>query len=298
VTTDAATTDGAAFDEIAVERHGAVLEIRLNRPDQRNPISARRGGTRDQIVAALTSAEDDPEVGCVLVTGAGKAFSAGGDLVGNKPRETAAEQADFLERAEEFHARLRAARLPIVAAVQGHCLGAALTLVASCDLVIAGRSATFGLPEGRLGLVGVTPLVPVVGTQWAKFLIMTGESIDAETARAIGLVLTVEPDESLQARALDLADRLTRLPREALLLSKRTIDAVADAAGGAAGRLAGRGFDAVTLANSGQATAPDGRTFRAIIADEGIDGLKRARAAQYDTPWLTERGSEGGSQGG
>jgi enoyl-CoA hydratase/carnithine racemase len=298
VTTDGATTDGAVFDEIAVERHGAVLEIRLNRPEQRNPISARAGGTRDQILAALTSAEDDPDVGCLLLTGAGKAFSAGGDLVGNKPRETAAEQVEFLERAEQFHARVRAARLPIVAAVQGHCLGAALTLVASCDLVIAGSSATFGLPEGRLGLVGVTPLVLVVGTQWAKFLIMTGESIDAETARAIGLVLAVEPDDSLHARALDLADRLTRLPREAVLLSKRTVDGVADAAGGAAGRLAGRGFDAVTLANSGRATAPDGRTFRAIIADEGIDGLKRARAAQYDTPWLTRRGSEGGSHGG
>jgi enoyl-CoA hydratase/carnithine racemase len=298
VTTSGATPGGGPFDEIAVERYGAVLEIRLNRPDQRNPISARTGGTRDQILAALASAEDDPGVGCVLLTGAGRAFSAGGDLVGNKPRETAAEQAEFLERAEEFHARMRAARLPIVAAVQGHCLGAALTLVASCDLVIAGRSATFGLPEGRLGLVGVTPLVLVVGTQWAKFLIMTGESIDAETAREIGLVLTVEPDDSLHARALDLADRLTRLPREALLLSKRTVDGVAEAAGGAAGRLAGRGFDAVTLANSGRATAPDGRTFRAIIAEEGIDGLKRARAAQYDTPWLTERESESGSQRG
>jgi enoyl-CoA hydratase/carnithine racemase len=289
------TAEGLPFDEIAVERHGAVLEIRLDRPHQRNPISARPGGTRDQILAALASAEDDPEIGCVLLTGAGKSFSAGGDLVGNKPRETAAEQAEFLEQAEAFHARLRAARLPIVAAVHGHCLGAALALVASCDLVIAGRGATFGLPEGRLGLVGVTPLVLVVGTQWAKFLIMTGESIDAETARTIGLVLTVEPDDSLRTRALDLADRLTRLPREALLLSKRSVDAVAEAAGGAAGRLAGRGFDAVTLANSERATAPDGRTFREIIADEGIDGLKRARAAQYDTPWLTLPGSHGGS---
>lgn len=281
-----ASAEPPAFDEIAVERHAAVLEIRLNRPDQRNPISSREGGTRDQILAALTLAERDPEVGCVLLTGAGPAFSAGGDLVGNKPRETAAEQSAFLERADAFHDRVRAARLPVVAAVHGHCLGAALALVACCDFVIASRNATFGLPEGRLGLVGATPLVPVVGTQWAKFLIMTGEAIDAETARSIGLVLTVEPDETLTERALDLAARIARLPREALLLNKRAVDAVADASGAAAGRLAGRGFDAVTLANSGRAAAPDGRTFREIIASEGVDGLKRARAAQYETPWL------------
>jgi hypothetical protein len=80
--------------------------------------------------------------------------------------------------------------------------------------------------------------------------------------------------------------RLARLPGEALLLNKRTIDAVADAAGDAAGRIAGDLADAVTLANSGRATAPDGRTFREIIDREGMDGLKAARAAQYDSPWL------------
>jgi enoyl-CoA hydratase/carnithine racemase len=274
------------MSDIVVERHGDVAEIRLNRPAQRNPISARAGGTRDQISAALDAIEADADVGCVLLTGAGAAFSGGGDLVGNTPRETAAEQAAFLERSDQFHDRLRAARVPVIAAVHGYCLGAALTLIAACDLVIAGHSATFGLPEGRLGLVGAGPLVPVVGTQWAKFLILTGESIDATTARDIGLVLTVEPDDELQARALDLAQRIGRLPREAALLNKRAIDGVADAGGGAAGRAASRGFDAVTLSNSPRATAPDGRTFREIIAAEGIAGLKQARAAQYEEQWL------------
>ena len=228
--------DRGPFDDISVSKAGAVIEVMLNRPDRLNPISARVGGTRDQIVQAITAAEDDPEIGCVLLLGAGRAFSAGGDVIGNEPRETPAEQIAFLEMSEAFHRRLRAARLPLIAAVHGYCLGAAMSLVASCDLVIAAASARFGLPEGRMGLIGASALVPIVGRQWTKFLIFTGELIDAEAARELGLVLSVEPDELLLERARDLAGRLTRMPRQAVLLNKRTVDAVADASGDAAGR--------------------------------------------------------------
>ena len=274
------------LDEIAYEKAGGVACIVLDRPEQLNPISARAGGTRDQVLFALADAEADPEIGCVLLRGAGRAFSAGGDITGNARRETAFEQQEFLERADSFHRRVREARLPTIAAVHGHCLGAALTLVASCDLVIAGESARFGLPEGRIGLVGVAPLVPIVGRQWAKFLMFTGEPIDAHRARELGLVLTVEPDADLFDRADDLAGRIARLPREATLLNKRAVDAFADAAGEAVGRLAIQAQDAVTLSNSGRATAPDGRTFREIIDTEGVEGLKAARAAQYESGWL------------
>jgi enoyl-CoA hydratase/carnithine racemase len=274
------------LDEVRYERSGGVGVITLDRADKLNAISARPGGTRDQILWALAEAERDPDVGSVLIHGAGRGFSAGGDITGNAPRETAFEQQAFVEQAEVFQRRVRDASLPTIAAVHGVCLGAALSLVASCDLVLAAESARFGLPEGRIGLIGATPLVPIVGRQWTKFLMFTGENITATLARDIGLVLTVEPDDELLDRAQDLAGRLARLPHEALLLNKRALDAVADAAGDAAGRIAGLAADAVTLANSGRACAPDGRPFREIIATEGMDGLKAARAAQYDTPWL------------
>ena len=278
--------DPGPFDDISVSKAGAVIEVMLNRPDRLNPISARVGGTRDQIVQAITAAEDDPEIGCVLLLGAGRAFSAGGDVIGNEPRETPAEQIAFLEMSEACHRRLRAARLPLIAAVHGYCLGAAMSLVASCDLVIAAASARFGLPEGRMGLIGASALVPIVGRQWTKFLIFTGELIDAEAARELGLVLSVEPDELMLERARDLAGRLSRMPREAVLLNKRTVDAVADASGDAAGRIAALGYDAVTLTNGARAKAPDGRSFRDIVATEGIDGMKAAQVAQYREPWL------------
>jgi enoyl-CoA hydratase/carnithine racemase len=274
------------LDEIAYDKADGVAEIALDRPAQRNPISARPGGTRDQILWALADAEDDPDIGCVLLRGEGAAFSSGGDLTGNTPRETAYEHQEFFERAEAFHARVRDARLPVVAAVHGYCLGAALELVASCDLVIASEDTRFGLPEGRIGLVGAGPLVPIIGRQWAKFLILTGELIDAARAREIGLVFAVEPADELLERSRDLARRVTRLPREAAILNKRTVDAVADAAGDAAGRIAGAAHAIVTLSHSARATAPDGRTFREIIDTEGVEGMKNARAAQYDTPWL------------
>lgn len=278
------------FDEITHEKVGGVGVITLNRPQVLNAISARAGGTRDQILAALTAAEDDPGIGSVLLRGAGPAFSSGGDLSGNPRRETAFEHHEFLERAEAFHQRIRQARLPVVAEVHGVCMGAALSLVASCDIVVAGESARFSLPEGRIGLVGAAALVPIVGRQWAKFLVLTGESLTAEQARTIGLVLSVEPDDELHDRALDLAGRLARLPREAVVLNKRAVDAIADASGDAAGRIAALAADSITLANSGRATAPDGRTFREIIDREGTEGIKAARAAQFATPWLREPG--------
>jgi enoyl-CoA hydratase/carnithine racemase len=278
------------LDEIAYGKSDGVAEIALNRPDRLNPISARPGGTRDQILDALADAEADPAIGAVLLRGEGRAFSAGGDLTGNAPRETLAQHEEFLETAEVFHTRLRDSPLPLVAAVHGHCLGAALALVASCDFVVAAEHATFGLPEGRLGLVGATPLVPILGRQWAKFLILTGEPIGAALARDLGLVLRVEPDDELLGRARELARRLARLPRDAVASNKRAVDAVADASGEDAGRRAGIAHDAVTLANSAHATAPDGRTFREIIDTEGVGGLKRARDAQYTGSWLPTRG--------
>ncbi len=274
------------LDEISYSAEDGIGEIVLDRPDQLNPISARPGGTRDQILWAIAEAERDVELGCVLIRGAGRAFSAGGDLAGNEPRETAFEHSDFLERADAFAERMRQAAVPVVAAVHGYCLGAALQLVTSCDLVLAADSARFGIPEGRLGLVGVAPLVPVVGRQWAKFLVMTGEVIDAERARQIGLVLTVEPEAVLLERARELCRRLARLPRQALLLNKRTVDAVADASGEAAGRTVAAARDTVTLSHSRHATSPDGRTFDEIRRTEGVAGLKAAQEAQYDRPWL------------
>src|SRR5699024_9665129 len=126
---------------------------------------------------------DDDAVGCILLTAEGRAFCAGGDLTGVESAETPYDEFVFMRSLTEFYRRLRDVRAPIVAAVNGLCLGAGMGLVAQCDLVIAGDDARFGLVEGRIGHPGATEIVPIVGAAWAKFLILTGELIDAEHAR-------------------------------------------------------------------------------------------------------------------
>ena len=274
------------LDEITYSTDGAVATITLDRPQMLNAISGRPGGTRDQIVHALELAEADPDIGCVVVKGNGRAFCGGGDLTGNARRETREEHRAFLATANDFHERVAASRVPTIAAVHGYCLGAGVLLAAACDFVVAADDAQFGFPEGRLGLVGAAVLTPRLGRQWAKFLMLTGENLSAAEARRIGLVLTIEPSEQLQDRVADLAARIARMPREAVGLNRRAIDAVADAAGEAPARAAAVEHDADTLAASDRAAAPDGRTFREIIDAEGMGGLKAARAAQYTEPWL------------
>jgi enoyl-CoA hydratase/carnithine racemase len=115
---------------------------------------------------------------------------------------------------------------------------------------------------------------------------MTGESLTAAQARDLDIVLRVEPDDVMHERALDLGTRIARMPREGVELNRRAINAVADASGDAAGRVAALAHDTVTLSMAALATAPDGRTFRSIIETEGMRGLKAARENQFSEPWL------------
>ena len=290
VNRDGKTDPNIVLDEVQYEVLGSpraqVAVISLNRPELLNPISGRPGGTRDQILHALSLANSDAKIGCVIIRGHGRAFSTGGDLTGNTRRETLEEHRAFLADASAFRERMRSSRLPTIAEVHGFCLGAGVLLAESCDLVIAAQSAQFGFPEGRLGLVGISPLTMTIGRQWAKFLMFTGELISAQKAQDLGLVLAVEADDALHNRVLDLAQRISRMPREGIALNRQAIDEVADASGEVLGRLRAIEVDAQTLLAADRATAPDGRTFRAIIETDGIPGMKEARSHQYLENWL------------
>lgn len=278
----------AAYEHILYVVKNEVAHIILNRPDKLNAIGDQ---TREEIGRALTVASEDTSIGCVLIRGEGRAFCAGGDLGGAGAAAVTLEDNQRLnERIMAFNAAIRDTAKPVIASVHGLCLGTAMGFVAQCDFVIAADDSRFGLIEGRIGHPGATDLVPVIGAAWTKYLIYTGEMIDAARAEKIGLVLTVEPAAELLMRATDLAERLARMPREALGLNKAAIEAVLETSGRAAGRIAGRERDAITKTQASNARAPDGRTFEDILHDEGMEGMKAARSLQYSGNWLPKLG--------
>jgi enoyl-CoA hydratase/carnithine racemase len=265
---------------------GGVGHVVLDRPEKLNALGIGPGSNRVELVEAIEHADADGTVGAILVSANGRAFCAGGDMTGVPRMRAPLDHRLFIEELDALHGRIRAVHKPTIAAVHGMCLGSGTGLIAQFDLVIAAEGTRFGLIEGRIGHPGATEIVPLIGAQWAKYLMLTGEIIDARRAASIGLVLAVEAPEALLDRCLDLAGRLARMPREAALLNKACIAAMDEAMGRAVGRSVGRTYDVLTRSMSYAATAPDGRYFEDILRDEGVGGMKTARDAQYGTPWL------------
>jgi len=282
------TMTNTCYQHLLLEIRNGVAHVILNRPEKLNALGVGPGSNRAEIVEALAAADQNPDVKCILLRAAGPAFCGGGEL---SPATTAAERTVldehlFNQDMVQFLSGVRSVHKPVVCAVHGLCLGAALALIVQCDLVIAGDDARFGLIEGRIGHPGASELVPIIGAAWAKYMIFTGEFLHAERAVEIGLALTVVPASELLSSTTDLAERIARLPQEAMLLNKACINNVAEASGAAIGRMVGRAHDTITKAMSGHARAPDGRRFADIVRDEGVQGMKKAREAQFRGPWL------------
>jgi enoyl-CoA hydratase/carnithine racemase len=284
------------FNHVRLEKRAGVAHLVLARPDKLNALGFGPGASRDEIVRALADADADAGIGCILISAEGRAFCAGGDVSGLPDTPTPADDRRMVEQVDRFNAAVRGVSKPVIAAVHGRCLGAGLGFIAQCDFVLASDDASFGLPEGRFGHPGGSELVPLIGSAWAKFLIFSGESIDAAQAVEIGLALLVVSREALLAHATELAERIARMPRDAVSLNKAAIDRAAEAGGRAAGRLAGRTGDVLTKAMSRYAQAPDGRLFEAILATAGVAGLKEARNQQYVDSWLDAVRSSTGKQ--
>jgi enoyl-CoA hydratase/carnithine racemase len=275
-----------SWQHILYSVESGVAHVVLNRPEKLNALGMGPGSNRVELAEAMERADADAEVGAILVSAAGRAFCAGGDMVGVPRVKSPIGNKAFVDDLDAVHARMRRVSKPSVAAVHGLVLGSGVGLTALFDFVIAAEGTRFGLIEGRIGHPGATEIVPLVGAAWAKYLMLTGEVIDARRAAAIGLVLEVEEPDELLARCTDLAGRLARMPRAAVILNKASIDSMLEAAGRGAGRSIGRVHDALTRSMTHEATAPDGRRFEEILAKEGMQSLKAARDTQYGKPWL------------
>ena len=193
-----------AYEQIIVDRDGAVATVRLNNPDKLNALSETL--TRE-LVDALGRLKDDPEVRAVVLTGEGRGFCSGADLGGMERGVRGGGRArptDLLDRATPKIVRLIVEiPKPVIAAVNGVAAGAGLSLALACDLRIASDAARFSMAFVRIGLVpdsGASYFLPrMVGTAAALELSITGERIDAARALRIGLVGRVVPGRHLLA---------------------------------------------------------------------------------------------------
>lgn len=277
-------TEIKTWQHVSYSVRAGVAHLVLDRPDKRNALGLGPGSSRDEIQLALTQAGGDRDVRCVVIVAAGSSFCGGGDL--SDPAIQDLTPDELVAAVDEFNASVRNVAVPVIAAVQGHCLGAGVAFIAQCDFVLAAEDAVFGLPEGRFGDPAGSELAEVVGPAMAKFLAFTGERLNAEQARECGLVLFTLPTAEMRERATALAEQIARMPSEALVLNKRAINAATEAGGRGSARLAGRARDVVTRSRTVSATAPDGRRFADILRADGVAGIKEATKQQSPQPWL------------
>ena len=208
-----------------------VAVLTMNRPDRLNALS---DAMLDALLEALPRLAEAPDVGVVVLTGAGRGFCAGGDV---KAMAEGTEMAgDTLEeRAQGLRSKMETSRWlhempkPTIAMVRGAAAGAGLSLALACDIRIAGESAKFATAFARVGYSGDFGgsyyLTKLVGTAKARELYYTAEVIDAKQAQALGLVNRVAPDDRLEDETMTLAGRIARGPRVALRYMKRNMNA-------------------------------------------------------------------------
>lgn len=205
-----------------------VVWITLDRPDARNAYSE---DMISQLIDALDRAAADSQIRCVILTGEGSAFSAGGDLkamqdhAGMFAGDPVRLRENYLRGIHQIPRRIARFDKPIIAAINGPAIGAGLDLACMCDLRIAARSARFGSTFVKVGLIpgdgGAYFLTRTVGFPRAVEMILSGRVLDAEEALAINLVHAVVEDENLEAVARKHAERLARNAPLAVQMAKR-----------------------------------------------------------------------------
>ena len=212
-------------DVVLREDSGRVAVLTVNRPDKLNALSQ---GVRDEMLAHLEAIAGDDAIGVVVVTGAGeKAFIAGADI-GEFAGRSPLDQRQAMASPRIFDAMATFPK-PVIAMINGFCLGGGCELAMSCDLRIAADSARFGQPEIKLGLIpgggGTQRLPRLVGMGHAMRLILSGDMIPAAEAKEIGLVEQVVPAAELREKTLELAGRIAAMSPLTLKVAKESLRA-------------------------------------------------------------------------
>lgn len=218
-----------AYNNLLVEKKNGYAIVTVNRPEARNALNAE---TFKEISQCFDDLRDDEEIRAVIVTGSGdKAFVAGADI---KELSVADEAGGIVisRTGQTVFRKIEALPKPVIAAVNGYCLGGGCEFAMACDIRIASEGAKFGQPEVSLGLIpgyGATQKLPrLIGKGKAKALLLTGDMIDSGEALRIGLVDKVVPKDKLMNEAEALATKLAGLAPVALKFMKEIVDSGLD----------------------------------------------------------------------
>ncbi|MCW2532965.1 MAG: Enoyl coA hydratase [Blastococcus sp.] len=257
-------------EPLVVTRDGAVAVLTIDRPEKRNAMTA---GMWAALPAVLAPLADDPGVRTLIVTGAGPSFCAGADisdlLSGPDPADP---MADLRRDNLAAQAALRDFPKPTVAMIRGHCIGGGVEIAACCDLRFTDPTGVFGVTPAKVGIV-YTPsstkaLIDLVGPAMTKYLLFSGELIDAPTALRAGLVDQLVPAEDLEAEVHRFADVLAS---RSALSQRATKEVVA------------------TLTAGSDGEGPAARWYRETIAGgelaEGVAAFAERRPPRF--PWPT-----------
>ena len=219
-------------DFVVRETIGRVAILRLNRPESLNAVATH--ADCDDLVEAVRALGDDRAISVAILTGNGRAFSAGGNLKAMKERngigpldQPDSTRANYRRGVQAITRAMMEVEVPMIAAINGHAIGLGCDLACLCDMRIAAESAQFACSFVKVGIVpgdgGAWSLQKIVGYAVAAELFFTGDRFDAVRAREIGLVGKVVPDAALMDEALALAARITCNPPRALRLTKRLL---------------------------------------------------------------------------
>jgi len=213
----------ANYETITLEQRGAVALLTINRPDKLNALNKK---VHEEGVAALDELKKDNSVRVLVITGAGeKSFIAGADI-SEFEGQTPVTQRDQFHEKTLFNS-LDTFPKPVIAMVNGFCLGGGNELALACDLRVCSETARFSQPEINLGIIpgggGTQRLTRLVGEGRAMEIILTGDMIDAKTAEAIGLVNHVYPPDELEAKTMEIASKIAEKAPIALQLCKEAV---------------------------------------------------------------------------
>ena len=210
-------------ENILLEKRGHVALLTINRPEKLNALNIK---TRQEMAEALDLWRHDDDVRVVVMTGAGeKSFIAGADISEFEGR-TALQQRAVM-RAKSIFTAAEDFPKPIIAMINGFCLGGGCELALSCDIRVASDKARFGQPEINLGIIpgggGTQRLTRLVGEGKAMQMILTGEMINADEAYRIGLVSEVYPAAELEAKTMEMANKIAEKSPIALAMAKMSV---------------------------------------------------------------------------